>query len=81
MKAMYYIFYQFKDQILNGIKMCKKSKYENFCRWTGDNWQARPITDVNKVKEVTEKFRSKYGDSDVKKYYTKFDVGVELALQ
>jgi deazaflavin-dependent oxidoreductase (nitroreductase family) len=43
--------------------------------------KARPITDANKVKEVTEKFRSKYGDSDVKKYYTKFDVGVEFALQ
>ena len=43
--------------------------------------KTRPITDANKVKEVTEKFRSKYGDLDVKKYYTKFDVGVELALQ
>jgi deazaflavin-dependent oxidoreductase (nitroreductase family) len=43
--------------------------------------KARPITDTNKVKEVTEKFRSKYGNSDVKKYYTKFDVGVELALK
>ena len=42
--------------------------------------KVKPITDVNKVKEVTEKFRSKYGDSDVKKYYTKFDVCVELAL-
>jgi hypothetical protein len=43
--------------------------------------KVKPITDVNKVREVTEKFRSKYGDSDVKKYYTKFDVCVELALQ
>jgi deazaflavin-dependent oxidoreductase (nitroreductase family) len=43
--------------------------------------KARPITHANKVKEVTEKFRSKYGNSDVKKYYTKFDVCVELALQ
>ncbi|MFZ0510868.1 MAG: DUF2255 family protein [Candidatus Nitrosopolaris sp.] len=30
------------------------------------------------VKEVIQKFKSKYGDSDVKKYYTKFDVCVEL---
>jgi deazaflavin-dependent oxidoreductase (nitroreductase family) len=43
--------------------------------------KAKAITDAHKVKEVTEKFRTKYGDSDVKKYYTKFDVCVELDLQ
>jgi hypothetical protein len=43
--------------------------------------KARAITDTNKVKEVVEKFRSKYGVSDVKKYYTKFDVYVELLLK
>jgi hypothetical protein len=42
---------------------------------------AKPITDSNKVKDIVDKFRSKYGSSEVKKYYTKFDVGVELALQ
>jgi hypothetical protein len=47
----------------------------------GITGKARTITDANKVKEVTEKFRSKYGNSDVKKYYTKFDACVELALQ
>jgi deazaflavin-dependent oxidoreductase (nitroreductase family) len=44
------------------------------------SWKARTITDVNKVKEIVEKFRSKYGNSDVQKYYSKFDVGIELAL-
>jgi deazaflavin-dependent oxidoreductase (nitroreductase family) len=42
--------------------------------------KAKMITDDNKVKEIVEKFRSKYGNSDVQKYYTKFDVGIELAI-
>ena len=42
---------------------------------------ARTVTDTNKVKEIVEKFRSKYGISDVQKYYSKFDVGIELALK
>ena len=43
--------------------------------------KVKAITDTNKLKEVVEKFRSKYGASDVKKYYTKFDVYVELLLK
>jgi hypothetical protein len=39
-----------------------------------------PITDNNEVKEVVNKFKSKYGEGDVKKYYTKFDVAVEVPL-
>jgi len=35
-----------------------------------------PITDPKQVASVAEKFRSKYGASDVKKYYSKFDVAV-----
>lgn len=38
------------------------------------------ITDANKVKEVVEKFRVKYGAADVKKYYSKFDVCLEIGL-
>lgn len=41
---------------------------------------AKTITDTNKVKDVVEKFRAKYGTSDVKKYYTKLDTCVELLL-
>jgi len=29
---------------------------------------------------VVEKFRAKYGADDVKKYYSKFDVAVEVPL-
>jgi hypothetical protein len=29
---------------------------------------------------VVEKFREKYGASDVKKYYSKFDVAVVVAM-
>jgi deazaflavin-dependent oxidoreductase (nitroreductase family) len=40
-----------------------------------------PITDPKKVASVVEKFRAKYGPSDVKKYYSKFDVAVISDLQ
>jgi deazaflavin-dependent oxidoreductase (nitroreductase family) len=43
--------------------------------------KAKTITDGNKVKEIVEKFRSKYGNSDVRKYYTKFDVCIEFDLK
>jgi deazaflavin-dependent oxidoreductase (nitroreductase family) len=39
---------------------------------------SKPITDSDMVKEVVKKFISKYGESDVNKYYTKFDVCVEF---
>jgi hypothetical protein len=38
--------------------------------------QAVPITDAKGVSSVVEKFRDKYGASDVKKYYSNFDVAV-----
>jgi hypothetical protein len=38
--------------------------------------QVVPITDAKEVSSVVEKFRAKYGASDVKKYYSKFDVAV-----
>jgi deazaflavin-dependent oxidoreductase (nitroreductase family) len=34
------------------------------------------LTDAKEVSSVVEKFREKYGASDVKKYYSKFDVAV-----
>jgi len=40
-----------------------------------------PITDPKQVASVAEKFRSKYGASDVKKYYSKFDAAVIANLQ
>ena len=39
-------------------------------------FRAKPITESNSVKSVIKKFREKYGASDVKKYYSKFDVAV-----
>jgi deazaflavin-dependent oxidoreductase (nitroreductase family) len=39
-------------------------------------FRAVPINDTKTVKSVIEKFREKYGASDVKKYYSKFDVAV-----
>ncbi len=42
--------------------------------------KSKAIIDSNKVKEVVNKFISKYGESEVNKYYTKFDVIVEFVL-
>jgi deazaflavin-dependent oxidoreductase (nitroreductase family) len=44
-------------------------------------FQAIPITDAKQVSSVVEKFRAKYGTSDVKKYYSKFDVAVLAQMQ
>ena len=38
------------------------------------------VQDGNRVNEIVGKFKSKYGEGDVKKYYTKFDVAVEMPL-
>ena len=48
----------------------------------GKEWSAevRPITDQAKVHDIVEKFKGKYGADQVKKYYSKFDVGVEVPL-
>jgi deazaflavin-dependent oxidoreductase (nitroreductase family) len=42
--------------------------------------RAVPINDAKTVKWVIEEFREKYGASDVKKYYSKFDVAVVVQL-
>ena len=42
--------------------------------------QVLPITDARQVASVVEKFRTKYGNNDVKKYYSKFDVAVLVQL-
>ena len=43
-------------------------------------FRAKPITDAKVVKSVVEAFRAKYGAEDVKKYYSKFDVAVQVDL-
>ena len=49
-------------------------------RGVGAEFQAAPITDAKAVKSVVEKFREKYGAGDMKKYYSKFDVAVDVEL-
>jgi hypothetical protein len=39
------------------------------------------INDATQVSSVVEKFRAKYGASDVKKYYSKLDVAVLAQMQ
>ena len=43
--------------------------------------KAVPVTDPKQVSSVVEKFRGKYGASDVKKYYSKIDVAVVLQMR
>ena len=47
-------------------------------KWTG---KAAPITDPAKVHDVVERFRTKYGAGEVKKYYTTLDVAVKVPLK
>ena len=42
--------------------------------------RGEPITDRNSVDDIVKKFKSKYGEGDVKKYYPKVDVAVEVPL-
>src|SRR5258707_14175988 len=48
---------------------------------TGAEIKVVPVTDATEVSSVVEKFRARYGASDVKKYYAKFDVAVVAQLQ
>jgi hypothetical protein len=43
-------------------------------------FKGTPITDPKLVSSVVDKFRGKYGEHDVKKYYSKFDVAVTVDL-
>ncbi|MDQ3884147.1 MAG: DUF2255 family protein [Thermoproteota archaeon] len=42
--------------------------------------RGKPITDKNSVDDIVRKFKSKYGEEDVKRYYPKADVAVEVPL-
>ena len=42
--------------------------------------RGKRITDNNRIDDIVKKFKSKYGEGDVKKYYTNFDVAVEFKL-
>ena len=43
-------------------------------------FDATPVTDPKIVASVVKKFRDKYGASEVKKYYSKFDVAVVVKI-
>jgi hypothetical protein len=42
--------------------------------------RGKPTTDRNRVNDIIKKFKSKYGEGDVRKYYPKTDVAVEVPL-
>ena len=43
--------------------------------------KGKPITDSSSVEDIVRKFKSKYGEADVKRYYPKTNVAVEVALK
>lgn len=59
----------------------KDPKMRVDARGAEEELHAVPITDRKRVSSVVEQFRHKYGADDVKKYYSKFDVAVALAVQ
>lgn len=42
--------------------------------------KAKPITDAKRVSDIADQFRKKYSAGEVKKYYSKFDVALEIEL-
>jgi len=44
------------------------------------SFQGKPIREPEIVQHAVEAFRAKYGADDVKKYYSKFDVAVQIDL-
>jgi hypothetical protein len=38
------------------------------------------MLDPTAVREVVEKFRAKYGATNIRKYYSKLDVAIEVPL-
>lgn len=59
----------------------KNPKIRIDARGAEAEFQAVPVTDAAQVSPVVEKFRAKYGASDVKKYYSKFDIAVVAQMQ
>jgi deazaflavin-dependent oxidoreductase (nitroreductase family) len=42
--------------------------------------QATPISDTARVQDVEQRFRARYGDANVERYYPKRDVAIEVPL-
>jgi hypothetical protein len=40
--------------------------------------RGKPVTDSESVDNIVKKFKSKYGEGELKKYYSKFDAAVEV---
>jgi hypothetical protein len=42
--------------------------------------KSKVVIERNRVDDIVKKFKSKYGEGDVKKYYPKVDVAVKVPL-
>jgi hypothetical protein len=57
-----------------------RTRFRIDARGVGAEYRVSLLTDAKAVKSVVEEFREKYGAKDVKKYYSKFDMAVVVAL-
>lgn len=57
-----------------------RSEMQIAAKGTKATVRAIPVSNLGKVNEVVEKLRSKYGAGEVKKYYSKLDTALEIAL-
>lgn len=61
--------------------LLKNRSIEIDARGAKAKFKAVPITGPEEVSSVVKRFRDKYGANDVKKYYSKFDVAVEVKVR
>jgi hypothetical protein len=81
MKATLYICFQFRGSDTNWYKnLLVDPTLKISANGVEISEKGRRITDSNRVDDIVRKFRSKYGEGDVKKYYPKTDVAVEVLL-
>jgi hypothetical protein len=81
MKATLYICFQFRGSDTNWYKnLLVYPTLKISVNGVEISERGKPITASNSIDYVVRKFRSKYGEGDVKKYYPKTEVAVEVPL-
>lgn len=85
MTAIRHICFQFRALTQIGITTCVQNFLADPTLKISVNGvegilSGKPITESGKADDVVKKFKSKYGESDVKKYYPKTNVTVGVPL-
>ncbi|HZC21580.1 MAG TPA: hypothetical protein VE223_08045, partial [Nitrososphaeraceae archaeon] len=80
MKAPLLICFQFRAIPRLVQEPARRSNIEDFCKRRRNTYERQINRRQYRVNDIVKKFKSKYGEGEVKKYYTKFDVAVEVML-